>query len=64
MELKDLLYEKRGHAAWVTLHRPHALNAITLEMIRSLRVAAENARDDADVRALVITGSGRGFCPR
>lgn len=62
MELKDLLYEKRGHAAWATLHRPHALNAITLDMIRSLRVVAEDARDDANVRALVITGSGRGFC--
>jgi len=62
MELKDLLYEKRGPAAWVTLHRPHALNAITPEMIRSLKLAAEDARDDTNVRALVITGAGRGFC--
>jgi enoyl-CoA hydratase len=62
MELKDLLYEKRGSAAWVTLHRPHALNAITPEMIRSLKLAAEDARDDTNTRALVITGAGRGFC--
>jgi len=62
MELQDLLYEKREHIAWVTLHRPQALNAITPEMIRSLRLAAEDAHDDSNVRALVITGAGRAFC--
>jgi enoyl-CoA hydratase len=62
MELQDLLYEKREHTAWVTLNRPQALNAITPEMIRSLRLAAEDARDDSNIRALVITGAGRGFC--
>ena len=39
-----------------------ALNAITPEMIRSLRAAAEDALTDNKVRALVITGAGRGFC--
>lgn len=62
MELQDLLYEKREHIAWVTLNRPQALNAITPEMIRSLRLAAEDARDDDNIKALVITGAGRGFC--
>jgi len=62
MELQDLLYEKRELTAWVTLNRPQALNAITPEMIRSLRLAAVDARDDGNVRALVITGAGRGFC--
>ncbi|MBI3302697.1 MAG: enoyl-CoA hydratase/isomerase family protein [Deltaproteobacteria bacterium] len=62
MELKDLLYEKREHTAWVTLNRPQALNAITPDMIRSLKLAAEDARDDNNVKALVITGAGRGFC--
>ncbi len=62
MQLIEALYEKRNHAAWVTLNRPQALNAITPEMIRSLRLAAEAARDDNSVRALVITGAGRGFC--
>lgn len=62
MELKDLLYEKRGQAAWITLNRPQALNAITPELIRSLRLAAEDAREDRNVKALVITGAGRGFC--
>jgi len=62
MELRDLLYEKRDRTAWVTLNRPQALNAITPEMIHSLKLAAEDARADNTVRALVITGAGRGFC--
>ena len=62
MELKDVLYEKRERIAWVTLNRPHALNALTAEMMRSLGLAAEDARDDDTVRALVITGAGRAFC--
>ncbi len=62
MDLKDLLYEKRDNAAWITLNRPQALNAITPELVQSLRLAAEDARDDPNVRALIITGAGRGFC--
>ena len=62
MDLKDLLYDKRNQAAWITLNRPQALNAITPEMIYSLRTAAEDALTDNKVRALVITGAGRGFC--
>src|SRR3989442_3719663 len=61
MELKDVLYEKRERIAWVTLNRPHALNALTSEMMRSLGLAAEDARDDDRCRALVITGAGRAF---
>jgi enoyl-CoA hydratase len=62
MELTDLLYDKRGPAAWITLHRPHTLNAITPEMIRSLKAAATDAQMDDRIKVLVITGAGRGFC--
>ena len=62
MERKDLLYEKRNQAAWITLNRPQALNAITPELVRSLRIAAEDAQKDNDIRAVAITGAGRGFC--
>lgn len=62
MDLKDLLYEKREYTAWVTLNRPQALNAITPELVQSLRKAAAAALTDNEVRALVITGAGRGFC--
>jgi enoyl-CoA hydratase len=62
MDLTDILYEKRNQAAWITLNRPQVLNAITPALIRSLRTAAEDALADNTVRALVITGAGRGFC--
>jgi len=62
MRLTDVLYEKRNKTAWVTLDRPQSLNAITPDMIRSVRTAAEAAAGDMNVEALVITGSGRGFC--
>jgi enoyl-CoA hydratase len=62
MELKDLLYETRNQAAWITLNRPRLLNALSAEMLASIRRAYETAGDDRDVRAVVITGAGRGFC--
>ncbi|MCS6924276.1 MAG: enoyl-CoA hydratase/isomerase family protein [Candidatus Binatia bacterium] len=62
MVFTDLLYDKRGPAAWITLNRPQTLNAITPEMIRSLTQAATDAQTDEQVKVLVITGAGRGFC--
>jgi 2-(1,2-epoxy-1,2-dihydrophenyl)acetyl-CoA isomerase len=62
MESKDLLYETRNQAAWITLNRPRLLNALSAEMLASIRRDYEAAGDDRDVRAIVITGAGRGFC--
>jgi enoyl-CoA hydratase len=62
MNAKDLHYEKREQAAWMILNRPQTLNAITPELVQSLRKAAEAALTDDEVRVLVITGAGRGFC--
>jgi enoyl-CoA hydratase len=62
MELKDLLYETRTQAAWITLNRPRLLNALSAEMLTSIRSAYEAAAGDHDVRAVVMTGAGRGFC--
>jgi len=62
MEYEDLLLEKRGHIAVVTLNVPQKLNALTLAMSESIgQVAADLAQDD-DVRLVVLTGAGRGFC--
>ena len=58
MEFPDLLYETRNQAAWITLNRPRLLNALSAEMLAGLRRAYEAA----GVRAVVITGAGRGFC--
>ncbi len=57
MELQDLLYEKRGHAAWITLNRPSVLNAISPSLIGSLKQACEDAQADKSVRAIVFTGA-------
>ena len=46
----------------VTLNRPDKLNAFNPEMHQLLRKALERARDEAEVRAVLLTGAGRGFC--
>jgi enoyl-CoA hydratase len=60
--LKDLLFETRNQAAWITLNRPRVLNALTPGMLAGLRQTFEAAQEDRDVRAVVISGAGRGFC--
>ena len=57
-----ILYERRGAMALITLNRPDVLNAFTAEMVADIREAARKAERDPDVFALVITGTGRGFC--
>ena len=46
----------------VTLNRPEKLNAFNPEMHKLLRQALERALDEANVRAVLLTGAGRGFC--
>jgi enoyl-CoA hydratase/carnithine racemase len=46
----------------ITLDRPHRLNALTFELYRELAETFERLSDDGAVRAIVITGAGRGFC--
>jgi enoyl-CoA hydratase/carnithine racemase len=60
--MADLLVEKRGHVSLLTLNRPDRLNAITFAMLEGLTRALEDAERDADVRVIVVTGAGRGFC--
>ena len=62
MELTELRYEVADRIATIRLHRPERLNAFTPTMADELvRVAAAADADD-DVRVVVVTGSGRGFC--
>jgi len=60
--MSDVAYECRGHTAWITLNRPQVLNALTTEMIDDIHKAGIAARDDDNIRVVVITGTGRGFC--
>lgn len=56
------LYEKRGGIAIVTLNRPKALNAVNSALALAVGQCLERAQDDPDVRVIVLTGAGRGFC--
>jgi len=58
----SVLYEARGAVALVTLNRPQALNSFTRQMHHDLWAALDMAEADIKIRALVITGAGRGFC--
>jgi enoyl-CoA hydratase/carnithine racemase len=58
----DLLYEVAGGVATITLNRPERLNAITVPMLGSLSKALREADLDRQVRVIVLTGAGRGFC--
>jgi 2-(1,2-epoxy-1,2-dihydrophenyl)acetyl-CoA isomerase len=57
-----VLYTTAGAVAVVTLNRPQALNSFTRQMHRELWAALDKAEADPQIRALVITGAGRGFC--
>jgi 2-(1,2-epoxy-1,2-dihydrophenyl)acetyl-CoA isomerase len=54
--------ERAGAVATVTLDRPDKLNALDLEHVLALRDALRELAGDDDVRAVVLTGAGRGFC--
>jgi len=57
-----LLTEKKGKVGIITLNRPDKLNAFNDELTFRLQDALKEMEKDKDVRAIVITGSGRGFC--
>jgi enoyl-CoA hydratase/carnithine racemase len=62
MTFETLLYEARRGAAWITLNRPDALNAISPAMIRELGQALDLAQADPTLRAVVLGARGRAFC--
>jgi 2-(1,2-epoxy-1,2-dihydrophenyl)acetyl-CoA isomerase len=62
MKFETLLYEVQDGVATLTLNRPEKLNAYTLEMGEEVVAAFRRARADAAVRAVILTGAGRGFC--
>lgn len=62
IQASSVLYEARGAVALVTLNRPQALNSFTRQMHHDLWAAFDMAEADSKIRALVITGTGRGFC--
>ena len=62
MEFNQIIYDKDGHIAVITLNRPDKLNAYSEVMVHETIAALSDARDDDNIRAVVLTGAGRGFC--
>ena len=61
IEYKEILYEKRRGGVLITLNRPEAMNAISRSLLKELHQALDDAEADPEVRAIVLTGSGRAF---
>lgn len=62
MPESTVLYAEQGSVALATLNRPQALNSFTRQMHHDLWAALDQAQSNPAIRALVITGAGRGFC--
>jgi 2-(1,2-epoxy-1,2-dihydrophenyl)acetyl-CoA isomerase len=58
----SVLVATHGAVRVVTLNRPASLNSFNAQMHQQLRAALDDAASDAAVRAVVVTGAGRGFC--
>ena len=63
MAYQEIVVEREGRLAIITLNRPRVLNALTFTLLAELKQAVEELEDDIDARVLIITGAGdRSFC--
>ena len=62
MPHQDIIFEKHEHVGLLIFNRPAKLNAISVELRREVIETVGEAHADDNIRALVITGAGRGFC--
>ena len=60
--MSEVLLEREGAVATLTLHRPDRLNAISAGMLAALSDHLVELDRDPEVRVIVLTGAGRGFC--
>ena len=58
LKLENVVYDKKGPIAYVTLNRPKVLNALSQAVFSELKGVFGDARDDASVRGVILTGSG------
>src|SRR6202040_2021861 len=58
LTLENVLYEKKGAIAYITLNRPKVLNALKQAVFAELKSAFQDARNDANVRGVILTGAG------
>jgi 2-(1,2-epoxy-1,2-dihydrophenyl)acetyl-CoA isomerase len=57
-----ITYTLEKGVAWITMNRPEARNAVNAEMREEIIAVLTDARTNAEIRAVVLTGSGKGFC--
>ncbi|MBF0524631.1 MAG: enoyl-CoA hydratase/isomerase family protein [Deltaproteobacteria bacterium] len=62
MEFQDIKYQKQDHIATITLNRPDLKNAFTLPMLKSVELALMDAKDDPEIKVIILTGAGDVFC--
>lgn len=62
MTYEEILYDVEDGILTITLNRPDKLNAFTSVMLKEMIDALDRADADDDVRAIIVTGAGRGFC--
>ncbi len=62
MGYEQIVFEEREGVAWIRLNRPDRLNALTTQLSEEALDAVGHVARDPDLRCLVITGEGRGFC--
>ena len=62
MEFETILYDKKDKVLTITLNRPERLNAFTGQMMHDLIDAFDKAGKDDEIRVIIVTGAGRGFC--
>lgn len=62
MDYEQIIYEKRGDTAVITMNRPDRLNAWTYKMGAERNHAFMRANDDREIASIILTGAGRGFC--
>jgi len=62
MSYKELTYQVEGQVAIITLNRPDVMNALTVTTHMELQQAVEQSDKDDNIRVIVLTGAGKGFC--
>ncbi|HEY2986621.1 MAG TPA: enoyl-CoA hydratase-related protein [Candidatus Binatia bacterium] len=62
MSFENIIYGKQNGVATITLNRPEAMNAFTIQMNGEIHQALKDADEDKSIRSIVLTGAGRAFC--
>jgi enoyl-CoA hydratase len=62
MDFECLILEKKDNVGIITFNRPQVMNALDMKLFSELKVVVEEVEEDKEIRAVVITGSGKAFC--